>query len=55
MPAEVEKHHVGDVTVLDKVAIATLCFCMIVIGMFPAVMVPMVETGAQHILDLLGG
>jgi len=55
MPEEIEKHHIGDVTVLDKVAIATLCFCMIVIGVFPAVMVPMVETGVQHILTLLGG
>ncbi|MBI5351401.1 MAG: NADH-quinone oxidoreductase subunit M [Chloroflexi bacterium] len=55
MPEEIEKHHIGDITVLDKVAIATLCFCMIVIGIFPAVMVPMVETGVQHILALLGG
>jgi NADH:ubiquinone oxidoreductase subunit 4 (subunit M) len=42
MPEKLEGH-VGDVTVLDKVAIATLCFLMIVIGVFPAVMVPMVE------------
>jgi NADH-quinone oxidoreductase subunit M len=55
MPEEIEKHHIGDVTILDKVAIATLCFCMIAIGVFPAVMVPMVETGVNHILVLLGG
>ncbi len=47
--------HIGDVTVLDKVAITTLCFFMIIIGMFPAVMVPMVEKGVENILRLLGG
>ena len=52
---EIEKHHIGDVTVLDKVAIATLCFFMIIIGMFPSVMVPMVESGVENILRLLGG
>jgi NADH-quinone oxidoreductase subunit M len=54
MPENLEGH-IGDVTVLDKVAIATLCFFMIVIGMFPAVMVPMVEKGVENILRLLGG
>jgi NADH-quinone oxidoreductase subunit M len=47
--------HVGDVTVLDKVAIVTLCLFMIIIGMFPSVMVPMVETGVENIMRLLGG
>jgi len=47
--------HVGDVTVLDKVAIVTLCLLMIGIGLFPGLMVPMVETGVQNILRLLGG
>jgi NADH:ubiquinone oxidoreductase subunit 4 (subunit M) len=47
--------HVGDVTVLDKVAIVTLCLFMIAIGMFPSVMVPMVETGVENIMRLLGG
>jgi NADH:ubiquinone oxidoreductase subunit 4 (subunit M) len=46
--------HVGPVTVLDKIAIGTLCALMIGIGLFPAIMVPMVQTGVQHILDLLG-
>jgi len=55
MPEEIQKHHMGDITVLDKVAIVTLCFFMIIIGVFPSVMVPMVETGVQNILRLLGG
>jgi NADH:ubiquinone oxidoreductase subunit 4 (subunit M) len=44
-----------DVTVLDKVAITTLCLFMIVIGLFPSFMVPMVEKGVENILRLLGG
>ena len=46
--------HVGGITVLDKIAIATLCALMIGIGLFPAIMVPMVQTGVEHILALLG-
>ncbi len=46
--------HVGGITVLDKIAIATLCALMIGIGLFPVVMVPMVQTGVHHIMDLLG-
>ena len=47
--------HVGDVTVLDKVAIVTLCLLMIGIGLFPGIMVPMVQTGVENVLRLLGG
>ena len=54
MPEKFEGH-ITDVTVLDKVAIVTLCALMIVIGLFPSIMVPMVQTGVQNILHLLGG
>ena len=54
MPENLEGH-IGDITVLDKVAIVTLCLFMIGIGLFPSIMVPMVETGVQHIMTLLGG
>ena len=47
--------HLTDITVLDKVAITVLCLFMIIIGLFPGFMVPLVETGVKHILDLLGG
>ena len=40
---------------LDKVAITTLCLFMIVIGLFPSFMVPMVERDVENILRLLGG
>jgi NADH:ubiquinone oxidoreductase subunit 4 (subunit M) len=54
LPEKLEGH-VGDVTTLDKIAIVTLCLLMIVIGMFPSVMVPMVETGVDYIMAILGG
>jgi NADH-quinone oxidoreductase subunit M len=54
VPAKLEGH-ISDVTVLDKVAITMLCLFMIVIGLFPSFMVPLVETGVENILRLLGG
>ena len=54
MPEKLEGH-MTDVTVLDKVAITTLCLFMIVIGVFPSFMVPMIQTGVENVLRLLGG
>ena len=54
MPENLEGH-ITDVTILDKVAIATVCILMIGIGLFPSIMVPMVQTGVKYILELLGG
>jgi len=54
MPENLEGH-ITDVTVLDKVAIATVVILMIAIGLFPSVMVPMVQSGVENILRLLGG
>ncbi len=47
--------HISPLTALDKIAIVTLCAFMIGIGLFPRIMVPMVQTGVDHILHLLGG
>jgi NADH-quinone oxidoreductase subunit M len=54
MPAKFEGH-ITPITVLDKVAIFTLCILMIGIGLVPGIMVPMVQTGVENILRLLGG
>jgi NADH-quinone oxidoreductase subunit M len=54
LPANLEGH-ISPLTFLDKVAIGLLCGMMILLGMFPAIMVPMIQTGVQHILTLLGG
>ncbi|MCI0553816.1 MAG: NADH-quinone oxidoreductase subunit M [Anaerolineae bacterium] len=54
MPEKFEGH-VTDITALDKVAITTLCLFMILIGLYPNFMVPMVDKGVENILRLLGG
>jgi NADH-quinone oxidoreductase subunit M len=54
MPAEFEGH-IGPISALDKIAIATLCFIMIILGLFPGIMVPMVQTGVESVMKLLGG
>jgi NADH-quinone oxidoreductase subunit M len=47
--------HVRDVTVLDKVALGTLSLILIVIGVYPSVMVPLVQSGVENVLRLFGG
>ncbi|MBI5295878.1 MAG: NADH-quinone oxidoreductase subunit M [Chloroflexi bacterium] len=54
MPAQFEGH-ISPLTALDKVAIVTLCLLMIALGLFPGLMAPMVQTGVDNILRLLGG
>jgi NADH-quinone oxidoreductase subunit M len=54
MPEEYADH-IHDVTILDKVALVLLSAILIGIGVFPRIMVPMVESGVEHILRLLGG
>lgn len=54
MPAEFEGH-ITDVTLLDKVALAVLCALMIGIGVYPRIMVPLVESGVDNVLRVLGG
>jgi NADH-quinone oxidoreductase subunit M len=47
--------HIAPIRNLDKIALVLLMALMIGIGLFPALMVPWVQTGVQHILALLGG
>ncbi len=54
MPAHLEGH-ISPLTALDKVAIVTLCLLMVALGLFPGLMAPMVQTGVDNILRLLGG
>lgn len=53
LPAEFE-HHVGDVTVLDKSALVILVGLMIVIGVYPAIIAPLVTSAVGPVLTLLG-
>ncbi|MEW6568258.1 MAG: NADH-quinone oxidoreductase subunit M [Chloroflexota bacterium] len=54
MPAEFEGH-IGAVTVQDQVALVILCAILILVGVYPAVMAPLVRSGAEAVLRLLGG
>jgi NADH-quinone oxidoreductase subunit M len=53
MPAEFDGH-IGDVIVQDKVALVVLSALLVLVGVYPAVMAPMVQTGADAVLRLLG-
>jgi len=54
VPAEFDGH-ITPVTVLDKTAIVMLCFFMVILGLFPTIMAPMIQTGVTNIMTLLGG
>jgi NADH-quinone oxidoreductase subunit M len=47
--------HLHDVRVLDKVALVLLSGILIAIGVFPSLMVPMVQSGVEKVMSLLGG
>lgn len=46
---------VSDVSMKDKIVIGALALVMIGLGVFPSLMVPMVESGVDTILAILGG
>jgi len=54
MPEEFEGH-ISAITVGDKVALVLLSGIMIAVGVMPSLIAPMVESGAEIILRLLGG
>jgi NADH-quinone oxidoreductase subunit M len=54
LPEEFEGH-VHDVTVLDKVALVFLSAILVIMGIFPRIIVPMVESGVNYVMGLLGG
>jgi NADH-quinone oxidoreductase subunit M len=47
--------HIGPINNFDKIALVLLSGVLILIGVYPAVMAPLVEKGATAILQLLGG
>jgi NADH-quinone oxidoreductase subunit M len=54
MPAEMEGH-IHPETPLDRVALSVLAGILILIGVVPSVMAPLVASGADAVLRLLGG
>jgi NADH-quinone oxidoreductase subunit M len=47
--------HVAEVPWTDKTAIVILCGLMILIGLYPAVIAPLIETGVVPIMKLISG
>ena len=47
--------HLHDVSILDKIAVVLLSFMLILLGVYPQIMVPLVQTGVNNVLRLLGG
>ena len=45
----------SDITLLDKIVVVTLSLIMILIGLIPSLLTPLIESGVQHILALVGG
>lgn len=54
MPEELEGH-IPPINILDKISLIFLMALMVGLGVFPALMVPWVQSGIQHVLALLGG
>jgi NADH-quinone oxidoreductase subunit M len=54
MPAAFEGH-ITPIKAIDKIALVLLAGLMIGLGMFPSIMVPMVATGVENVLRILGG
>jgi len=54
IPEEFEGH-IKPINSLDKIALVLLMALMVGIGLFPALIVPWVQSGVQHVLALLGG
>lgn len=49
------KAGLSDISIMDKIVVVMLSLLMILIGLLPSLLVPMIETGVQHILALVGG
>jgi NADH-quinone oxidoreductase subunit M len=49
------KPGLADISIMDKIVVVMLSIILIVIGLFPAVLVPWIEAGVRHILTLAGG
>ena len=45
----------SDISIMDKFVVVGLSLLMIVIGLIPSLLVPMIQGGVSHILSLVGG
>ncbi len=54
MPMELEGH-IGAITSHDRVALVVLSLILVVLGVFPAMMSNMIQSGAEAVLQVVGG
>jgi NADH-quinone oxidoreductase subunit M len=47
--------HISKINIQDKLALVILASILIIVGVYPRIMAPLVESGAQAVLSLLGG
>jgi NADH-quinone oxidoreductase subunit M len=47
--------HVSTITIYDKIALVTLVFWLVLLGVYPRLMAPMIESGVKPIVSMLGG
>jgi NADH-quinone oxidoreductase subunit M len=47
--------HVMSITLYDKIALSILVFWLILLGVYPRLMYPMIESGFKPIVSMLGG
>ncbi|MGB7115293.1 MAG: NADH-quinone oxidoreductase subunit M [Anaerolineales bacterium] len=49
------KDHVHDIKAFDKIALVILSIILIIVGIYPSILVPLVDSGVNNVLRLLGG
>jgi len=54
MPAEFEGH-IGAITIQDRIALVILAGILILVGIYPSVLAPLVGSGAEAVVRILGG
>ncbi|MBN1203128.1 MAG: NADH-quinone oxidoreductase subunit M [Anaerolineae bacterium] len=47
--------HVTPITLYDKIALGLLMFWLVLLGVYPRLMTPMIESGVKPIVSMLGG
>ena len=54
MPAEFEGH-IGAITIRDRIALVILAGILVLVGIYPSVIAPLVGSGAEAVVRILGG
>jgi NADH-quinone oxidoreductase subunit M len=47
--------HIASITIFDKVALSLLVFWLILLGVYPRLMSPVIESGVRPIVSMFGG